>query len=81
MKTYTPPPMSPLPGRSGYAYNKAAQFSNSSGELIVCWQLFYKDAQGVVAIADFRAGKLDRFDCSRDYVAAGREWVSHLMAS
>ncbi len=54
----------------------AASFYNASGELIECYQLVTSGK--AIAIADYRAGKLERFDASapRNFVA--ERWLADL---
>lgn len=53
----------------------AASFTNASGEMIACYQMLSESDGYAYAIADFRDGKVERFDCSRNYVANGREFL------
>ncbi len=54
----------------------AANFTNASGELIQCYQLV-KNGKAI-AVADYRAGKLERFDASLPRRFEAERWLANL---
>src|ERR1044072_8440523 len=58
-----------------FANHKAADFMNASGEHILSLQLLNENRHAI-AIADFRSGKLERFDCASAVINQAKDWLS-----
>jgi hypothetical protein len=56
--------------------HKAADFMNASGEHIVSLQLLNQNNHAI-AIADFRSGKLERFDCAPAVINQAKQWLAN----
>ncbi len=54
----------------------AARFYNGSNELIQCYQLISNGR--AFAVADFRNGKLERFDCIAARLEESKTWLASL---
>lgn len=57
-----------------------AHFVNSRNETIKCYQLFDKKNDSVaMAIADFRDGKIERFEYSKYHEFQAKDWLAELI--
>jgi len=61
--------------RHGLTNHLAASFTNTTGDRIVSLQLLNANRRAVANI-DFRNGKVERFDSTREHVAIARTWLA-----
>jgi hypothetical protein len=54
-------------------------FQNTSGEQIACYQLCRNGE--AYAVADFRNGRVERFDAADSVLATARQWLAVLIRS
>jgi hypothetical protein len=59
--------------------HKAAEFTNAAGESIISFQLLGESGKAI-AIADFRNGKVERFDCTRVNLNDAKDWLQDVTA-
>ena len=61
--------------RQGLTNHLAASFTNTSGEYLVSLQLLNANGHAV-AIADFRNGRIERFDATHEHKATAGVWLA-----
>lgn len=59
--------------------HKAAEFTNAAGETIISFQLLGENGKAI-AIADFRSGKVERFDSTSANLEQSKDWLQDLTA-
>jgi len=59
---------------AGFSCHKAAEFTNATGDRILCLQMV-KDGRAY-AVADFRNEKVERFDAVHSLAGIAGEWLA-----